>query len=259
MTHTSALTYATQRQPLDNQISGLLAASEAEPVDFRVMSVIVPNSDHMHGAPFAADVFRSLPSTEINTIISIAPNWGEEFKRITVCSLEAYNTPLGEVSVNDKVRNELCDEDDDIYLDDRGHFLHHGLDVNLPFLQKLLDDFDVVPLVMGSESPEFCRELGHAVGEVMSNQRTLIVSCVDIVHATEEGMRRFKQHLSDLDVPAMMTLLNQEIDMKVDGKGPLLVAMMASAHRRANEIEFRGLQAPAEGHPGFAGVLIGRR
>jgi hypothetical protein len=54
-------------------------------------------------------------------------------------------------------------------------------------------------------------------------------------------------------------LLNQEIEMKVDGKGPLLVAMMASAHRRANEIEFRGLQAPEEGYPGFAGVLIGRR
>ena len=259
MTYTSALTYATQRQPLDNQISGLLAASEAEPVDFRVMSVIVPNSDHMHGATFAADVYCSLPSTEINTVISIAPNRGEEFKRITVCSLEAYDTPLGGVAVNDKVRNELCDEDDDIYLDDRGHFLRHGLDVNLPFLQKRLGEFDVVPLVMGSESPEFCRELGHAVGEVMSNQRALVVSCVDIVHATDEGMRKFKQYLTDLDVNAMMTLLNQEVDMKVDGKGPLLVAMMASAHRRANEIAFQGLEAPEEGHPGFAGVLIGRR
>jgi len=259
MTYTSALTYATQRQPLDNQITGLLAASNAEPVEFRVMSVIVPNSDHMHGAPFAADVYRSLPSTEINTVISIAPNRGEEFKRITVCSLEAYNTPLGEVAVNDKVRNELCDEDDDIYLDDRGHFLHHGLDVNLPFLQKIVDDFDVVPLVMGSETPEFCRELGHAVGEVMANQRTLVVACVDIVRATEKGMAKFKENLSNLDVPAMMTLLNQEVDMVVDGKGPLLVAMMASAHRRANEVEFRGLQAPEEGQPGFAGVLIGRR
>ena len=112
---------------------------------------------------------------------------------------------------------------------------------------------------MGSESPEFCRELGHAVGEVMSNQRTLVVACVDIVHATEEGLSTFKQHLSDLNVTGMMTLLNQEVDMKVDGKGPLLVAMMASAHRRANEIAFQGLQAPEEGHPGFAGVLIGRR
>ena len=259
MTYTSALTYATQRQPLDNQIASLLARSSAVPVDFRVMSVIVPNSDHMDGASFAADVYRSLSSTDIDTVISIASNRSEEFKRITVCSLDAYNTPLGEVSVSDKVRNELCDEDDDIFLDDRGHFLHHGLDVNLPFLQKTLSEFDVVPLVMGTESPEFCRELGSAVGEVMSNQRTLVVACVDIVRATPKGMEQFRQHLADINIPAMMALLNRESDILVEGKGPLLVAMMASEHRRANEVEFRGLQAPDEERPGFAGVLIGRR
>jgi AmmeMemoRadiSam system protein B len=138
MTYTSALTYATQRQPLDNQIGSLLAESDAKPVDFRVMSVIVPGSDHLEGAPLAADVYRSLPSADIDTVLSVAANSGDAFKRITVCSLDAYQTPLGEVNVDDKIRNELCDEDDDIFLDDRGHFLHHGLDINLPFLQKAL-------------------------------------------------------------------------------------------------------------------------
>lgn len=258
MTYTSALTYATQRVPLDTQIRGLLAESQATPVDFRVMSVIVPNSDHMDGAPFAADVYKSLSSKEFSTVISVASNRGEEFKRITVCSLDHYDTPLGGVRVNDAMRNELCDEDDDIYLDDRGHFLHHGLDVNLPFLQHVLADFDVVPLVMGTETPEFCRELGSAVGEVMANQRTLVVACVDIVEATARGMEQFKDHLCSLNVPGMLTLLNQEAEIRIEGKGPLLVAMMASAHRRANEVAIKGLQAPTDGRPGFAGALIGR-
>ncbi len=259
MTYTSALTYATQRQPLEKQIKDLLTQSEAEPVDFRVMSVIVPNSDHMDGAPFAADVFRSLQSDDVKNVISIASNRGEEFKRITICSLDTYNTPLGEVPVNDRVRNELCDEDDDIYIDDTGHFLHHGLDVNLPFLQQILTEFDVVPMIMGSESPEFCRELGHAIGEIMANQRTLVVGCVDIIEATDAGLERFKRHLEELDVTAMITLLNQETDIRIEGKGPLLVAMMASAYRRANHVEFRGIQPPSDDRPGFAGVLIGRQ
>jgi hypothetical protein len=259
MTYTSALTYATQRQPLDHQIGALLSESDAVPVDFRVMSVIVPGSDHLEGASLAADVYRSLPATDQDTVVSIASNSGEEFKRITVCSLDRYHTPLGDVPVDDKIRNELCDEDDDIFLDDRGHFLRHGLDVNLPFLQKVLGSFNVVPLVMGSESPEFCKELGHAVGEVMANRRMLVVACVDIVEATEEGMERFRHHLKELDVASMMTLLNREEGMKVDGKGPLLVAMMASAYRRANDVAIRGLRLPQMGIPGFAGALIGRR
>lgn len=259
MTYKSALTYATQRQPLDSQIGALLSESDAEPVDFRVMSVIVPGSDHMEGAPFAADVYRSLPDVNVDTVVSIAANSGEEFKRITVCSLDVYNTPLGEVTVDDKIRNELCDEDDDIFLDDRGHFLHHGLDINLPFLQKTLGEFNVVPLVMGTETPEFCRELGSAVGEVMANKSMLVVACVDIEEATEQGLSRFQQHLIDMDVSAMMTLVNQEAEIKVNGKGPLLVAMMASAYRRANEVAIRGMRLPHDGGPGFAGALIGRR
>lgn len=250
--------YATEPSSLDTRISGWLSDSRVTPVDFRVLSVIVPNSAHSEGAPLSADVFRSLPEDAHTTVISVAPNQGEEFRRITICSLDHYDTPLGGVRVNDAIRNELCDEDDDIYIDDRGHFLDHGLDASLPFLQKVLSDFDVVPLVMGSESPEFCRELGSAIGEIMANQRTLLVASMDIVHATESGLQRFQECLSSLNVPGMQALVNQESEIRVEGKGPLLVAMMAAAHRRANTVVIRGLEAPDADAPGFAGALIGR-
>lgn len=258
MIPTRTSSYATDPAALDARISGLLSDSRVTPVDFRVLSVIVPDSDHPEGAPFAADVFRSLPSDVHTTVISVAPNREDEFKRITICSEDHYDTPLGGVRINDAIRNELCDEDDDIYIDDRGHFQDHGLDVNLPFLQKVLSDFDVVPLVMGSETPEFCRELGSAIGEIMANQRTLLVACVDIVEATETGLARFNEYLSTLNVASMQALVNQESEIRVEGKGPLLVAMLAAAHRRANEVVIRGIEAPGVEGPGFAGALIGR-
>lgn len=250
--------YATEPAVLDAHITGLLSKSRVTPVDFRVLSVIVPNSAHPESAPLAADVFRSLPGDVHTSVISVAPNREDEFKRITICSRDEYDTPLGGVRINDAIRNELCDEDDDIYIDDRGHFQDHGLDVSLPFLQKVLSDFDVVPLVMGSESPEFCRELGSAIGEIMANQRTLLVASVDILEATETGLQRFREYLSTLNVPGMQALLNQESDIRVEGKGPLLVAMLAAAHRRANEVVIRGLDGPGSDAPGFAGALIGR-
>jgi len=258
MPHPGAYSYATQRAPLEAQISSILADSTAAPVDFRAMAAIVPNYDDLSGGSHIAQVYKSLPNKEYDTVISIAPNSGEPFKRIAVCSLDTYNSPLGDVAVDDGVRNELCDEDDDIYMDDRGHYTHSGVDVQLPFLQRVLGEFSIVPLVMGVESPEFCRELGHAVGEIMTNKRTLVVACAEIMTATEAGLKLFKQHLTNLDVTSMMVLLNQEQEIRVMGKGPILVAMIASAHRRANVVSFSGLTAPTESQPGFAGALIGR-
>jgi AmmeMemoRadiSam system protein B len=250
--------YATEPAALDAHISGMLSDSRVSPVDFRVLSVIVPNSPHSDGAPLAADVFRSLPEDVHTTVITVAPNQGDEFKRITICSQDYYDTPLGGVNVNDAIRNELCDEDDDIYIDDRGHFLGHGLEASLPFLQKVLSDFDVVPLVMGSGTPEFCRELGSAVGEIMANQRTLLVASMDILEATETGLQRFREYLTTLNVASMQALVNQESEIRVAGKGPLLVAMLAATHRRANQVVIRGIEAPDAEGPGFAGALIGR-
>jgi MEMO1 family protein len=249
---------ATQRAPLLGQISTLLKESTATPVDFFASIVIVPNTPSLAGGVISADVYKSLSAINFDSVISIAPSGIGEFKRITACSLDQYASPLGDVPVDDRVRNELCDEDDDIFLDDKGHFNHTGLDVQLPFLQSVLGQFSVVPLIMGSETVDFCKELGSAVGEIMFNRNTLVVVCVDILRATPRGMKLFNKALNDLDVPRMMTLLNQENEILVQGKGGVLAAMIAATHRRSTRVHVCDMAAPNEGTHGFVGALIGR-
>jgi AmmeMemoRadiSam system protein B len=258
MQQVEASTLATQRTPLTAQIASILKESSVSPVNFFANIVIVPNSPSLDGAAVSAQVYSSLSEVNFDTVLSIAPSGIGEFKRITVCGLDSYGTPLGEVEVDDRVRNELCDEDDDIYLDDTGHFNMTGVDVQLPFLQTVLGEFKIVPLVMGSESVDFCKELGSAVGEIMFNRNTLTVACVDILSATPRGLKLFKQALEDLDVPRMMTLLNQENEIVVQGKGGILAAMMAATHRRSDRVHISHLSAPEGDAHGFVGALIGR-
>ncbi|MDG1755221.1 MAG: AmmeMemoRadiSam system protein B [Rhodothermales bacterium] len=258
MPEIEASKFATQRDPLDAQVSGFLKASQAQPVDFFAHTIIVPNSALVTGGSIAADAYKSLPCTDFDTVISIAPSEVGTFRKITVCSLARYNSPLGEVAVDDRIRNELCDEDDDIYVSDMGHFDHRGIDIQLPFLQKVCSDFSVAPLVMGMESVDFCKELGSAVGEIMFNRNTLTVACVDILSATPVGLARFEKYIIDLDVSRMMILLNQENEIVVRGKGGVLTAMIAANHRRANAVHISGRKRPEDGSPGFIGALIGR-
>ncbi|RMH60605.1 MAG: AmmeMemoRadiSam system protein B [Bacteroidetes bacterium] len=250
--------YATQPKPLRTQITGLLEAARPEPIEGDVLALIVPDSNLLSGGHVAAEVFGTLQGQAYDTVILVAPSHTGPFRRMNICSVDAYYTPLGDLAINDAVRNELCDEDDDIFLDDTGHFHVEGIDVQLPFLQTVLTKpFDIVPIVMGEETPDFCRELGRAVGEVMYNRRTLVVASADLLEADAEGLNLFRTYLESMDVERLMGLLNSE-RVRMEGRGAVLVALIAAMHRRANRARVLHLEPPAEGRVGFAGAAIWR-
>ncbi|HET6566881.1 MAG TPA: AmmeMemoRadiSam system protein B [Rhodothermales bacterium] len=250
--------YPTQRTPLRAELTNLLKNAPTRTINGEIQAIIVPDTNKIEGGYVAADVYKCLEGRRYDSVVLISPSHSGPFRRITICKLDNYQTPLGELTIDDRLRNELCDEDDDIYLDDRGHFHTDGIDVQLPFLQTVLEPgFGIVPVVMGDETPEFCRELGHAVGEVMYNRRTLVVASADIVGGTDEALSQFKQHFENRDIPRLMSLLNSNA-VNVEGKGPLLVALIAALERRAAHADILRLQPPRETGTGSLGAVIWR-
>jgi MEMO1 family protein len=249
--------YPTQHEPLQIQINALLEGAEPVEVEGTPVAAIVPDTNLLVGGGVAAGVYASLREHRFETVVLISPSHAGTFQRLNICSVDRYATPLGEVEVNDAVRNELCDEDDDIFLDDTGHFHTEGVDVQLPFLQTVFSGFDIVPIVMGEESPDLCRELGAAVGEVMYNRPTLLVATADVIEAREDSMQRLHDALVGLDVSRLMSLLNGP-DIVVEGKGAMIVSMLAALHRNANRVTIVKSVAPGEDEPGFVGVIFSR-
>ena len=247
--------YATQPHPLRNQIENLLARAPRHDIEGEILGLIVPDSNRIIGGGVSAEVFNCLRGREYETVIVVSPSHTGPFERMNICSVDVYRTPLGDVPVNDRVRNELCDEDDDIYLDDEGHYHTEGVDVQLPYLQCILPAFDVVPIVMGDESPDFCRELGAAVGEVMYNRPTLLVATVDIAAADVTALHRLEEFFKNRDVSSLMSLLNSE-DIVIEGKGPLLVSLLAAHHRRATHARVLHSVAPHDGETGYFGAVL---
>lgn len=249
--------YATQPSPLRQQIQTLLDRATRYDIEGEILCAVVPDTNRMSGGGVAADVYGTLRGRSYDTVIIVAPSHTGSFDRMNICSVDTYRTPLGDLRVNDVVRNELCDEDDDIFLDDQGHYHIEGIDVQLPNLQSVLDEFDIVPIVMGEESPEYCRELGSALGEIMYDGRTLLIATADILEATDESLERFQAAFASRDVSTLMALLNSET-VRVEGKGPLLVALIAGMHRRATHAQVLRKQAPLNGDPGFVGAVLYR-
>ena len=153
--------YATQPLPLRKQLETLLRESTQYPVDGDILSIIVPDSNLLSGGVVAANVFKTIAGKHYDTIVMVSSSHTGPFKRMTICNLDNYQTPLGKVAINEQVCHELCDEDDDIFIDDLGHYHNKGIDVQLPYLQTMLDKFNIVPIVMGEESPRVLSRIGQ--------------------------------------------------------------------------------------------------
>ncbi|WP_412069022.1 AmmeMemoRadiSam system protein B [Rubrivirga sp. IMCC43871] len=257
MSLASRAVYPSQPAPLRTQLDGLLADAPASdiPAD-AIVGLIVPDSNRTSGGPAAAAAYSLLAGATISTALVVSPSHHGAFGRLSICQTDAYQTPLGDVRVNDHLRNELCDEDDDIFLDDTGHYHTEGADVQLPFLQRVLGDaFDTVPIVMGDESPSYCFELGRAVGEIMYGQRAIVVGSCDVITGDADALDALRAAVEAMDAHAVLRLMADEA-VQVEGIGAVATALIAAKERGATAARVLMLDAPGDGTPGTLAAVF---
>ena len=250
--------YSSQPVPLAHEVDGFLRDARPDAIEGELLALIVPDSNLRSGGKISAEAYKLLEGREIDLVIVIAPSHDGTFDRLSICKVDEYHTPLGVVPVNDAIRNELCDEDDDIFLDDQGHYHTEGVDVQLPFLQQVLGEgFSIVPIVMGAETPALCRELGNAVGEVMYGHRALVVASADLINIEGDALGRFEKALESFDITTLLHLLGSE-KIKIEGMGAVIVAVLAAQHRRANKASLLHITEPHDEHIGALACALWR-
>lgn len=250
--------YPTQPEPLRQVLDGFLSSATLAddiPSD-AIVGLIVPDSNRTSGGAVAAQAYGLLRGQAFDTAIVISPSHNGEFGRLSICQTDQYHTTLGDIPVNDHLRNELCDEDDDIFLDDTGHYHTEGADVQLPFLTRALDkSFDTVPIVMGEESPAFCRELGSAVGEVMYGKHAVVVGSCDLLEGDADGFERLKNGIEGFKESDLMHLMGSGT-VKVEGMGSLITTLLAVQTRGATAARVLALEPPTDGGPGALAAVF---
>ena len=252
--------YPTQPEPLRQTLDALLADADAPSLDGGyLVALIVPDSNRTAGGPAAAAAYSALATVDVQTAVVVSPSHHGSFGRLSICQTDTYHTPLGDVPVNDALRNELCDEDDDIFVDDTGHYHTEGADVQLPFLQRVLGDgFDVVPIVMGEESPAFCRELGSAVGEVLYGKRAVVIGSADLVAAdSDAALGKLRDAIESYHTSELMNLMGSE-QVKIEGMGAVITTVLAAQARGANRARVLALEAPEGDAPGRLACVFWR-
>lgn len=148
----------------------------------QVRALIVPHAGYPYSGYTAACAFVLLKGVVVDTVVIVSPSHREYFDGVSAYPGEAYETPLGRVPVDAVLAARLLEETDLVRAIPAGHREEHAIEVQLPFLQVTLPELSVLPLVMGDQRADYCRELGRALAAVLHGRNALMVASTDLSH-----------------------------------------------------------------------------
>ncbi|NNM06213.1 MAG: AmmeMemoRadiSam system protein B [Gemmatimonadetes bacterium] len=175
--------YPDREDLLRSNVEDLLGeASRAEvsPSSGPPKAIIAPHAGYIYSGPVAASAYRRLHGhgDSISRVILLGPGHRYPVRGLAASSAEAFLTPLGLVPL-DREGLQAALALDQVALVDEAHEGEHSLEVHLPFLQVVLGDFSIIPLVVGEASPE---EVAETLGVLWGGPETLVVISSDLSH-----------------------------------------------------------------------------
>lgn len=182
--------YPADRRQLQAMIRAFL--SEKTDEGRQPKAIIAPHAGYVYSGSIAASAYRRLrPGRHrIRRVVLAGPSHRVGFKGIAVPSATAFSTPLGDVPLDRDAIASLS-EFPFVQVLDPAHAAEHSLEVQLPFLQEVLEVFSLVPLVVGDADPA---EVAQVLERVWGGDETVIVISSDLSHyhdyATAQRMDR---------------------------------------------------------------------
>ncbi|MDQ7816655.1 MAG: AmmeMemoRadiSam system protein B [Melioribacteraceae bacterium] len=179
--------YPATSPKLKEQINQLLNEAVQLEQYSNVAGIVSPHAGYLYSGKTAAYGFNSLLKRDYETVIIISPSHREYFRGISIYDGEAYRTPLGDVPVNKEMIEKITTDSKIIFKGIQGHRAEHAVEVQIPFLQMILKDFSIVPIVLGDQSRNFVFELADKLALVIDD-KTLIIASSDLSHFYSRSM-----------------------------------------------------------------------
>ncbi len=222
--------YPASPSHLKELIHGYLEETRPEAGIKSLAGIVSPHAGYVYSGKTAAYAYGTIDK-QYDTVIILSPSHREYFAGISIFSGEAYKTPLGTVPVNKLIREQLVHNSKNIFAGFDGHRNEHAIEVQIPFLQVILRDFTVVPIVIGDQRRSFIDELAFKLAEAVDD-KTLIIASSDLSHFFPSGEadkldERIEKNIAGFDYESLMKDLES-------GKceacgGGAIVAMMKTA------------------------------
>jgi AmmeMemoRadiSam system protein B len=229
--------YPADPETLRREIQLLLESAAGDsPGD--IVGLLAPHAGYVYSGSVAAAAYRQLRNKTYDAVILIGPSHRIYLEYAAVFPEGSWQTPLGSVRIDEDLASAICSVGQECARADadahmlKGHSGEHSLEVQLPFLQVVLGDVPVVPIMMGKQSPKGSSALASAIASAAGNRRILLVASSDLSHFhTDREARRLDNRIQEavaiFDAAILWSTIHKE-GAEACGAGPLATVMEAS-------------------------------
>jgi AmmeMemoRadiSam system protein B len=234
--------YPGTRSGLEAAAEGYLVAAGDGPGEFDdVAAILAPHAGLIYSGPVAAYAYRQLRHRSIDLVVLVGPSHFVGFDGVAVSRCSGFESPLGLAPIDHATADALMQMTPTVREHDAAHVREHSLEMQLPFVQHLLPQAPILPLVMGRQTAATARALGDALATVVRGRRAVLVASSDLSHY-EPASRAAAldavviEHVGQFNPEGLQAALEVRPDHACGG-GPLVAVMRAARALGARDAE----------------------
>lgn len=171
--------YPAAEPQLARAVDQYISRATLSHVPDRVIGVLVPHAGHAYSGAVAGCAFQAVQNMDVEVVAVVGPSHYAYPADVLTTAHDAYETPLGLVPVDRRALDALGEL---VPLSPVRADPEHAIEIELPFLQRVLDDFTLIPIALIDQSLTMATRLGHALAEVLVGKRALLVASSDLSH-----------------------------------------------------------------------------
>lgn len=246
--------------------------------DDKAMAAICPHAGWVYSGRVAGRVYARVPEAE--TYVLVGVNHFSRGHPLSLSGADAWETPLGPLSVDHEISRKLMNALPEIREDPFAHADEHCLEVQTPFLARLFPKARVVPLLMQMPDPALCRGLGETLADIVRQtpRKVFLVATSDLSHVgaeyrnkppkglTADAFARRQDRLAleqieSLDGPGLLQTVKKHA-LTMCGAGPAAAVLHAAkmlGAARADTLAYAtssDVSGDRDVAVGYAGVLL---
>ena len=171
--------YSADPNQLQSDVAHYLQLANSSS-DFTPKAIVAPHAGYIYSGPIAASAYKLLQPARhlIKQVILLGPSHRVAFRGIATPKADYFSTPLGNIKINRSLCRQL-ETLNFVHENAAAHAQEHSLEVQLPFLQSILDDFKLTPLVVGDCDAE---DVAMLLDSIWGKGDTLVVISSDLSH-----------------------------------------------------------------------------
>ena len=238
--------YPGSRGALARDVDAHLSA--VDPLDViprgDLTAVMAPHAGLMFSGPVGAYAYKAAASAApFDAAILVGPSHFVAFDGVALYPSGAFDSPLGPAPIDERLGEELLAASPIVEARPQPHRREHSLEMQLPFIRRLMPDLRIVPLLMGYQTADTIRALAEALARVAPGRRILLVASTDLshyfdAHTAESLDRRVQDAVAAFDPEALLRTFEQYPEGErgrfvACGGGPAIAVMLAARERGA--------------------------